>query len=301
MITNQSKYLNDSLKIYLFSDSTLPIYQCGINTTDSSAIIKDFIGGYIKVDCIFNTKKDSVIGYRYGDTLSKRTKNESGVTIYPYKIVTSDSNSSEIMSEILNIVQTNDYFADFQNKKLGVDFIDCFLPPNYLTTTNRYLIAIVTKWDEDPITHKMVIKYITFFGIPKQKVIDKIRSNNPGIDDRMDYTFQFNTPIKHNEAASYFIGNEKLKLDIASSDYGKITENRAALNANKIISVRLKDEVIFGLYSFFPHYYIIVIIISVVLFFLFRNYIYQIKKQELALKESEKKFISITENSPDSL
>jgi hypothetical protein len=145
MITNQSKYLNDSLKIYLFSDTTLPIYQYGINTTDTSAIIQDFIGGYIKVDCIYNTRKDSVIGYRYGDTLSKQTKNESGVTIYPYKIVTSDSNSSEIMSEILNIVQTNDYFAGFQNKKLGVDFVDCYLPPNYLTTTNHYLVAIVTK------------------------------------------------------------------------------------------------------------------------------------------------------------
>jgi uncharacterized protein YutD len=161
-IVNQRRHLHNNLRSYLFVDTTL---QNENNTDDKFSHLKDYIAGYIKVDCIYNTAKDSVIDYVYGDTLATKKRkaktnktniptaiesvpveNENSMMIiHPYKIITSDSNSNEIMSEILNIIRTNDYFADFKNKKYGVDFIDCYLPPNYLTTTNRYLLCVVTK------------------------------------------------------------------------------------------------------------------------------------------------------------
>jgi len=112
----------DSVKTFLFADTTLKIQQYGINTTDTVGIADDFLFGYISNDYIKNKDKSKLLP----------KKNNAGINIFPHKIFTNESDTNAVMEEIVNLVTNNDYISNINSTQ------PVFLPPNYLKTTTKH-------------------------------------------------------------------------------------------------------------------------------------------------------------------
>jgi signal transduction histidine kinase len=264
--------LADSLPTVMLIDTLKSVNSLGLNVGDTSLKFRRFICGYIKIQ----TDADGV--YHFGDSCIKLNKNGFGNVVYPYKILSSYEDSNYVMQELFKHMLREKYFETLADAE-HID-MDCFTPPIYLKSEKWFFYFRKVRIEKNV--------FFNFWGIPTKIVkryIDKI------IDKNIEYTIQIKTPIKYAPFGTYLIGDSTITNNLLLGDNTIQFTNQFHYKSDLIITMRLTDNAILGLYSLFPIGYIFNILVSFIMYFSSKYFIRQVRKREHQLLSQHTKLV----------
>jgi len=133
-VLNYLVLYSNKVKHYFFIDTNIIIPELSINTDDTTQRFKKYLYGYVRGDLLIKTDNDNTnINYLANNPhLPLPIPGISDAMIHPYKIITSDPDSTLILNEIFDIAKNNTSIETIIDTS---SVTQIFFPPSYLKSS----------------------------------------------------------------------------------------------------------------------------------------------------------------------